>query len=97
MISIIQEDREKYSFLLKVTQLSHDQRYEISEAIMAEGDSDVRECGDYWMVIPNDDYTTWSKMSDVIHDLMYKYNDNAAEGNVLGLRYHDASGSHSIG
>lgn len=76
MISIIQEDRENYSFLLKVTELSHDQRCEISEAIIAEGDSDVRECGDYWMVVPNDDYTTWDKMSELIQWLMYKYNDN---------------------
>ena len=44
---------------------------------MAEGDSDVYECGDYWVVIPNDDYTTWGKMSDVIHGLMDKYNDKA--------------------
>lgn len=75
MISIIQEDRENYSILLKVTELSHDQRCEISEAIIAEGDSDVRECGDYWMVVPNDDYTTWGKMSDLIHSLMDKYNE----------------------
>lgn len=75
MISIIQEDRENYSFLLKVTELSHDQRCEISESIMAEGDSDVRECGDYWMVILNDDYTTWDKMSELINWLMYKYNE----------------------
>ena len=77
MISIIKEDRENYSFLLKVAHHSHDQRCEIAEAIMAEGDSDVRECGDYWVVIPNDDYTTFSKMSDVIHGLMDKYNDKA--------------------
>ena len=77
MISIIKEDRENYSFLLKVTHHNHDQRCEIAEAIMAEGDSDVRECGDYWVVIPNDDYTTWGKMSDVIHGLMDKYNDKA--------------------
>lgn len=77
MISIIKEDRENYSFLLKVTHHNHDQRCEIAEAIMAEGSSDVWECGDYWVVIPNDDYTTWSKMSDVIHGLMDKYNDKA--------------------
>lgn len=75
MISIIKEDRENYSFLLKVTNYNHDQRCEISEAIMAEGDSDVRECGDYWMVVPNDDYTTWDKMSGLIHRLMDKYNN----------------------
>lgn len=82
MISIIKEDRENYSFLLKVTHHSHDQRCEIAEAIMAEGDSDVRECGDYWVVIPNDDYTTWGKMSDVIHGLMDKYNDKAPAVNA---------------
>lgn len=76
MISIIKEDRENYSFLLKVVNLSHDQRCEISEAIMAEGDSDVHECGDYWIVILNDDYTTCGKMSDLIHSLMDKYNAN---------------------
>lgn len=75
MISIIKEDRENYSFLLKVVNFSHDQRCEISEAIMTEGDSDVYECGDYLMVIPNTDYTTWSKMADLIHSLMDKYND----------------------
>lgn len=84
MISIIKEDRENYSFLLKVSHHSHDQRYEIAEAIMAEGDSDVRECGDYWVVIPNDDYTTWSKMSDVIHGLMDKYNGKAPAVNEEG-------------
>lgn len=84
MISIIKEDRENYSFLLKVTHHSHDQRCEIAEAIMAEGDSDVRECGDYWVVIPNDDYTTWSKMSDVIHGLMDKYNGKAPAVNEEG-------------
>ena len=83
MISIIQEDRENYSFLLKVTNYNHDKRCEISEAIMAEGDSDVYECGDYWMVIPNVDYTTWSKMSDFLNYLMYKYNDSAIEVNEL--------------
>lgn len=82
MISIIKEDRENYSFLLKVTHHNHDQRCEIAEAIMAEGDSDVRECGDYWVVIPNDDYTTWGKMSDVIHGLMDKYNDKAPAVNA---------------
>lgn len=75
MISIIQEDRENCSFLLKVTQLSQDKRCRISDTIIAEGDSDVYECGDYWMVIVNVDYTTWSKMSYVIHALMSKYND----------------------
>lgn len=82
MISIIKEDRENYSLLLKVTHHNHDQRYEIAEAIMAEGSSDVWECGDYWVVIPNDDYTTWSKMSDVIHGLMDKYNDKAPAVNA---------------
>lgn len=81
MISIIQEDLYNYSFLLKVSELSLDQRCEISDAIIGEGDSDVRECGDYWMVIPNDDYTTWDKMSDLIHRLMNKYNDNAIDVN----------------
>lgn len=85
MISIIQEDRENYSFLLKVTQLNHDQRCEVSEAIMAEGDSDVRECGDYWIVIPNDDYTTWDKMSGLIHRLMDKYNNGCNDNVVLQL------------
>lgn len=75
MISIIQEDRENYSFLLRVTNRDSDQRCKISDTIIAEGDSDVYECGDYWMVIPNDEYTTWSKMSDVIHSLMDKYNE----------------------
>lgn len=50
---------------------------------MAEDDSDVYECGDYWMVIPNVDYTTWSKMSDFLNYLMYKYNDSAIEVNEL--------------
>ena len=85
MISIIQEDRENYSFLLKVTNYNHDQRCEISEAIMAEGDSAVHECGDYWIVIPNDDYTTWSKMSDLIHSLMDKYNDKCNDNVGLQL------------
>ena len=77
MISIIKEDRPNYTLLLKVTHFSHDQRCEIAEAIMAEGDSDVYGCGDYWVVIPNDDYTTFDKMSAVIHGLMDKYNDKA--------------------
>lgn len=77
MISIIKEDRPNYTLLLKVTHFSHDQRCEIAEAIMAEGDSDVYGCGDYWVVIPNDDYTTFDKMTDVIHGLMDKYNDKA--------------------
>lgn len=77
MISIIKEDRPNYTLLLKVTHFSHDQRCEIAEAIMAEGDSDVYGCGDYWVVIPNDDYTTFDKMSDVINGLMDKYNDKA--------------------
>ena len=77
MISIIKEYRPNYTLLLKVTHLSHDQRCEIAEAIMAEGDSDVYGCGDYWVVIPNDDYTTFDKMTDVIHGLMDKYNDKA--------------------
>lgn len=77
MISIIKEDRPNYTLLLKVTYFSHDQRCEIAEAIMAEGDSDVYGCGDYWVVIPNDDYTTFDKMTDVIHGLMDKYNDKA--------------------
>ena len=91
MISIIQEDRENYSFLLKVTNYNRDKRCEISEAIMAEGDSDVYECGDYWMVIPNVDYTTWSKMSDFLNYLMYKYNDSAIEVNELYLMFENAS------
>lgn len=77
MISIIKEDRENYSFLLNVVHHSPDQLYEIAEAIMAEGSSNVYECGDYWVVIPNDDYTTFDKMTDVIHGLMDKYNDKA--------------------
>ena len=77
MISIIKEDLDNYSFLLKVVHHSPDQLYEISEAIMAEGSSNVYECGDYWVVIPNDDYTTFNKMSAVIHGLMDKYNDKA--------------------
>jgi hypothetical protein len=77
MISIIKADRENYSFLLKVVHHNPDQLYEIAEAIMAEGSSSVYECGDYWVVIPNDDYTTFDKMSAVIHGLMDKYNDKA--------------------
>lgn len=77
MISIIKEDLDNYSFLLKVVNHSPDQRYEIAEAIMAEGSSNVYECGDYWVVKPNDDYTTFDKMTDVIHGLMDKYNDKA--------------------
>lgn len=75
MISLIKADRENYSFLLKVVRHSPDQLYEISEAIMAEGSSSVYECGDYWVVIPNDDYTTFDKMFAVINGLMDKYND----------------------
>lgn len=81
MISIIKEDRENYSFLLKVVRHSHDQRCEIAEAIMAEGDSDVYECGDYWVVIPNDDFTTFDKMSEVIRSLMDKYGERAPDVN----------------
>lgn len=77
MISIIKEDLDNYSFLLKVLNHSPDHRYEIAEAIMAEGSSNVYECGDYWVVKPNDDYTTFNKMSAVIHGLMDKYNDKA--------------------
>lgn len=83
MISIIKEDRPNYTLLLKVTHFSHDQRCEIAEAIMAEGDSDVYGCGDYWVVIPNDDYTTFDKMTDVIHGLMDKYNDKAPAVNEV--------------
>ena len=83
MISIIKEDRENYSFLLNVVHHSPDQLYEISEAIMAEGSSNVYECGDYWVVKPNDDYTTFDKMSAVIHGLMDKYNDKAPAVNEV--------------
>lgn len=82
MISIIKEDRKNYSFLLNVVHHSPDQLYEIAEAIMAEGSSNVYECGDYWVVIPNDDYTTFNKMSAVIHGLMDKYNGKAPAVNA---------------
>ena len=83
MISIIKEDLDNYSFLLNVVHHSPDQLYEIAEAIMAEGSSNVYECGDYWVVIPNDDYTTFNKMSAVIHGLMDKYNDKASAVNEV--------------
>lgn len=83
MISIIKEDLDNYSFLLNVVHHSPDQLYEIAEAIMAEGSSNVYECGDYWVVIPNDDYTTFNKMSAVIHGLMDKYNDKAPAVNEV--------------
>lgn len=75
MISIIKEDREQNSFLLELVNLSMDQLRKVYSAIVAEGDSEAYMCGDYWMVIPNDDYTTWDNMSDVIHDLMDEYNE----------------------
>ena len=83
MISIIKEDLDNYSFLLNVVHHSPAQLYEIAEAIMAEGSSNVYECGDYWVVIPNDDYTTFNKMSAVIHGLMDKYNDKAPAVNEV--------------
>lgn len=74
MISIIEEDRVDCSFLLQVVNLSLDQRRKVYSAIEAEGDSEAHMCGDYWMVVVNDDYTTWDQMSVVIHGLMDEYN-----------------------
>lgn len=74
MISIIEEDRVNNSFLLQVVNLSLDQLRKVYSAIKAEGDSEAYECGDYWMVVVNDDYTTWDQMSVVIHGLMDEYN-----------------------
>lgn len=75
MISIIKEDRENNSFLFKVVNLSLDQLRKVYSAISAEGDSEAHMCGDYWMVVIDDEYTTWDQMSDVIHGLMDKYNE----------------------
>ena len=77
MISIIKESPQDYSFLLKLHHLSPEQKLDIDSAICAEGDSDSYDCGDYLLVIPNTDFTTFAKMSDVIHGLMDKYNDKA--------------------
>jgi len=77
MISIIEESREDFSFLLKLQHLSPEQKSDIETAICAEGDSASYDCWDYMLVIPNNDFTTFDKMYDVIRGLMDKYNAKA--------------------
>lgn len=74
MITIVQENRQDQTFLLKITDMTPEQIDAIYGAICAEGDSDVDTCGEYWMVVVNTDYTTFTAMSDVIRGLMDKYN-----------------------
>lgn len=81
MISIIKESRQDFSFLLKLHHLSPEQKSDIASAICAEGDSDSYDCGDYLLVIPNDDFTTFDKMSKVIRSLMDKYGERAPDVN----------------
>lgn len=81
MISIIKESRQDFSFLLKLHHLSPEQKSDIESAICAEGDSDSYDCGDYLLVIPNDDFTTFDKMSKVIRSLMDKYGERAPDVN----------------
>ena len=81
MISIIKESRQDFSFLLKLHHLSPEQKSDIESAICAEGDSDSYDCGDYLLVIPNDDFTTFDKMSAVIRSLMEKYGERAPDVN----------------
>lgn len=81
MISIIKESRQDFSFLLKLHHLSPEQKSDIESAIRAEGDSDSYDCGDYLLVIPNDDFTTFDKMSKVIRSLMDKYGERAPDVN----------------
>lgn len=81
MISIIKESRQDFSFLLKLHHLSPEQKADIASAIGAEGDSDSYDCGDYLLVIPNDDFTTFDKMSKVIRSLMDKYGERAPDVN----------------
>lgn len=79
MISLIKESRQDLSFLLKLHHLSPEQKLDIESAICAEGDSDSYDCGDYLLVIPNDDFTTFDKMSKVIRSLMDKYGERAPD------------------
>lgn len=81
MISIIKESRQDFSFLLKLHHLSPEQKSDIASAICAEGDSDSYDCGDYLLVIPNTDFTTFDKMSEVIRSLMDKYGERAPDVN----------------
>lgn len=81
MISIIKESRQDFSFLLKLHHPSPEQKSDIESAICAEGDSDSYDCGDYLFVIPNDDFTTFDKMSKVIRSLMDKYGERAPDVN----------------
>ena len=81
MISIIKESRQDFSFLLKLHHLSPEQKLDIESAICAEGDSDSYDCGDYLLVIPNTDFTTFDKMSGVIRSLMDKYGERAPDVN----------------
>ena len=74
MITLIAESRRDLSFLLKLSHVTPEQKFDIDSAICAEGDSDSYDCGDYLMVIPNTDYTTFDNMSEVIRGLMEKYN-----------------------